>query len=99
MDQMPTEGLPPGIPLEICQPGDVRRRIMLQHLPEVRIVIESTQRELQLARQRFPKRRLASAAGPGDKDMLLSTALHLAFCLLHSGLAHASDYPGSWRQF
>ena len=44
MDQMPTEGLPPGIPLWIRHPGDVRRRIMLQHLPEVRIVIESTQR-------------------------------------------------------
>ena len=36
----------------------------MQHLPEVRIVIESMQRELQLARQRLPQRRLASAAGP-----------------------------------
>jgi hypothetical protein len=50
IDQMPTEGLPPGIPLGLRQPGDVRRRIKLQHLPEVRIVIESMQRELQLAR-------------------------------------------------
>ena len=70
MDQMPTEGLPsgipPGIPLWINQPGDVRRRIVLQHLPEVRIVIESMQRELQLVRQRPPQRRLAGAAYPSD---------------------------------
>ena len=83
MDQMPTEGLPLGIPLWISQPVEVR--LVLQHLPEVRIVIESTQRELQLARQRLPQRRLASAAGAGDKDMLLSTALHLAFVLLSRG--------------
>ncbi len=50
MDQMPTECLRPGIPLWISQPGDVRRRIELKHLPEAGIVIESVQRELQLAR-------------------------------------------------
>ena len=55
MDQMPTEGLPLGKPLGIRQSGEVRRRIVLQHLPEVRIVIESMQRELQLARQRPPQ--------------------------------------------
>ena len=52
MDQMPTEGLPPGIPLVIRQPVEVR--LVRKHLPEVRIVIESMQRELQLARQRPP---------------------------------------------
>jgi hypothetical protein len=48
MDQMPTEGLPLDIPLWISQPVEVR--LVLQHLPEVRIVIESMQWELQLAR-------------------------------------------------
>ena len=48
LDQLPTEGLPPGIPLRISQPVEIR--LVLQHLPEVRIVIESMQRELQLAR-------------------------------------------------
>jgi hypothetical protein len=54
MDQMPTEGLPPGIPLWISQPVEIR--LVRKHLPEVRIVIESMQRELQLARQRPPQR-------------------------------------------
>src|SRR5262245_22389202 len=88
LDQMPTEGLPLGISLGISQPGEVRRRIVPQHLPEVRIVIESMQRELQPARQRPSQRRLASAAGPGNKDMLLSPALHLVGALgsLQEGL-------------
>ena len=47
MDQMPTEGLPPGIPLWISHSVEVR--LVRKHLPEVRIVIESMQRELQLA--------------------------------------------------
>src|SRR5438128_11716372 len=75
MDQMPTEFLPPGILLWINTPGNVRRRIVLKHLPEVRIVVESMQRELQLVRQRPSQRRLACAACPGDKDMPLSSAL------------------------
>jgi hypothetical protein len=54
IDQMPTEGLPPGIPLWISQPVEIR--LVRKHLPEVRIVIESMQRELQLARQRPPQR-------------------------------------------
>jgi len=52
MDQMPTECLPPGIPLWISQPDEVR--LEQQHLPEVRIVNEAAQWELQLARQRPP---------------------------------------------
>jgi hypothetical protein len=47
LDQIPTEGLPPGIPLWISQPVEIR--LVRQHLPEVRIVIKSMQRELQLA--------------------------------------------------
>ena len=91
MDQMPTEGLPPGIPW-ISQP--VERRLVLQHLPEVRIVIESMQRELQLARQRLPQRRLASQA-PVIK--ICCSAL-LCITLLPSPQrpSHASDHPGSW---
>jgi hypothetical protein len=85
IDQMPTECLPPGIPLWISKPVEVR--IVLNHLPEVRIVIESMQRELQLARQGLTKRRLASAACPCDQDMLISTDLHLAFFLLSSCLS------------
>jgi len=87
MDQMPTEFLPPGIPLWINTPVEVRRRIVLKHLPEVRIVVESMQRELQLARQRPAKRRLASPTCPCDKDMLLSTDHHRVFCLLSSCLS------------
>ncbi|MDQ3829191.1 MAG: hypothetical protein M3361_07745 [Candidatus Tectomicrobia bacterium] len=48
LDHVPTEGLPPGIPLWISKPVEIR--LVLKHLPEVRIVIESMQRELQLAR-------------------------------------------------
>src|SRR5919198_821992 len=77
LDQMPTEGLPLGIPLWISQPVEIG--LVRQHLPEVRIIIESMQRELQLVRQRLRQRRLASAACPCDKHMLLSIALHLAF--------------------
>jgi hypothetical protein len=79
LDQLPTEGLPPGIPLGIrhpVEPGFIR-----EHLPEVGIIIESMQWKLQLVRQRLCQRRLASAACPCDKNMLLSTALHLAFLL------------------
>jgi hypothetical protein len=79
LDQMPTEGLPLGIPLWISPLVEIR--LVLKHLPEVRIVIESMQRELQLVRQRLRKRRLASAACSCDKDMLISIALHLAFSL------------------
>jgi hypothetical protein len=79
LDQMSTEGLPLGIPLWISHPVEIG--LVLKYLPEVRIVIESMQRELQLVRQRLRKRRLASAAGPCDKDMLRSIALHLAFFL------------------
>jgi hypothetical protein len=85
IDQMPTEGLPPGIPLWISQPVEVR--LVRKHLPEVRIVIESMQRELQLARQRLRKRRFTSATCTCDKDMLSSTDLHLAFFLFSSGLS------------
>jgi len=42
IDQMPTECLPPRIPLWISKPVEVR--LVLKHLPEVRIVIESMQR-------------------------------------------------------
>jgi CRP-like cAMP-binding protein len=79
LDQMPMECLPLGIPLWISRPVEIG--LVLKHLPEVRIIIESMQRELQLARQRLRKRRLASAACPCDKNMLISTALHLAFFL------------------
>src|SRR5262245_56566973 len=79
LDQTPTESLPLGIPLWISQPVEIG--LVLQHLPEVWIIIESMQRELQLVRQRLRKRRLASAACPCDKDMLISMALHLAFFL------------------
>jgi hypothetical protein len=79
LDHLPTEGLPPGIPLWLRHP--VEPWFIRKHLPEVWIVIESTQWKLQLVRQRLCQRRLASAACPCDKDMLLSTALHLAFFL------------------
>jgi hypothetical protein len=85
MDQMSPEGLPLSIPLWLGQPVEVR--LIQKHLSEVRIVIESMQRQLQLTRQRPPQRRLASAAGPGDKDMLLSPARHRAFYLLRSDLS------------
>jgi len=84
--QMPTECLPPSIPLWISQPVGFRR-IVLHQLPEVRIVIELMQWELQLARQRLSKRRLASSACTCDKDMLSSTALHRAFFLLSNCLS------------
>src|SRR5438093_8386022 len=42
MDQMPTECLPPGIPLWISKPVEIR--LVRKHLPEVWIVIESMQR-------------------------------------------------------
>ncbi|MCI0727527.1 MAG: hypothetical protein L0332_12500 [Chloroflexi bacterium] len=82
LDQMPTECLPVGIALWISKPVEIR--LVLKHLPEVRIVIEAMQRELQLARQRPSKGRLASAACPCDKDMLIRTDLHLAFLMLFS---------------
>ena len=40
--QTPTECLPPGIPLRIGMPVEVR--LVLKQLPEVRIVIQSMQR-------------------------------------------------------
>jgi hypothetical protein len=44
LDQMPTEGLPLGMPLWISHPGEIG--LVLQHLPEVWIGIEAMQREL-----------------------------------------------------
>ena len=61
LDQMPTEGLPLGIPLWISHPGEIG--LVLQHLPEVRLVIEAMQRELQLRRQRETVKRSSRSMG------------------------------------
>ena len=76
-DHMPPAGLPRGIPLWSSQPVEIG--LVRQHRPEVRMVIESRQRELQLVRQRLRQRRLASTACPYDKDLLISLALPRAF--------------------
>jgi len=54
LDHMPTEGLPPGIPLWIRHP--VEPRFVRKHLSEVWIVIESMQWKLQLLGQRLCQR-------------------------------------------
>ena len=54
LDYMPTEGLPPGIPLWIRHP--VEPRFVRKHLSEVWMVIESMQWKLQLLGQRLCQR-------------------------------------------
>ena len=58
---MPTEGVPLDIPLWISHPVEIG--LVLQHLPEVRIVIEAMQRELQLKRQRETVKRSSRSMG------------------------------------
>jgi hypothetical protein len=79
LDHLLPEGLPPGIQLWISHP--VEPWFLRKHLPKVWIVIESMQWQLHLVRQRLCQRRLPSTACPCDKNMLLSTALHLALLL------------------
>jgi hypothetical protein len=61
LDRIPTEGLPLGIPLWISHPVEIG--LVLQHLPEVRIVIEAMRRELQLRRQRETVKRSSRSMG------------------------------------
>src|SRR5712691_7668009 len=89
---MPLLKMTPGIALGIGPPVDIRK-LGFHQLPDVRLVIESMHRELHLARQRPPQRRLARAACPRDAHYRNWRKKARTSCANNSGSSKAAKWP------